>query len=177
MIGQLYTYKYWLQPNSNTPPMKSPSKLPHFFSPGMLPPPPPPPPNLARPVAILRTSDGQVMSSSPTPLTSSSSSKFYDSFITSRFVRGSIDVVVLPMSTIWTPIYAGVRGLNPELRQYVSRMPGPCRLRYRMYWVESTINQQLNYIVTVIVYFHLNEGWYVQQNCLNQLLFVDNISV
>ncbi|XP_060081476.1 nuclear factor 1 X-type-like isoform X2 [Ylistrum balloti] len=60
--------------NSSTPPMKSPTKLPHFFSPGMLPPPPPPPPNLARPVAILRTSDGQVVSSAPTPLTSTVSS-------------------------------------------------------------------------------------------------------
>ncbi|XP_021343540.1 nuclear factor 1 X-type-like isoform X10 [Mizuhopecten yessoensis] len=60
--------------NSSTPPMKSPTKLPHFFSPGMLPPPPPPPPNLARPVAILRTSDGQVVSSAPTSMTSTVSS-------------------------------------------------------------------------------------------------------
>lgn len=37
--------------------MKSPAKMAHYF-PGMLPPPPPPPPNLARPVAIMRTSDG-----------------------------------------------------------------------------------------------------------------------
>ncbi|XP_064625695.1 nuclear factor 1 X-type-like isoform X3 [Lineus longissimus] len=47
------------QSNSNpsTPTVKSPTKLPQFFMPGMLPPPPPPP--VARPVAILRTSDGQ----------------------------------------------------------------------------------------------------------------------
>lgn len=47
------------QSGHSSPTMKSPNKLPQFFTPGMLPPPPPPPPNLARPVAILRTSDGQ----------------------------------------------------------------------------------------------------------------------
>ena len=40
--------------------MKSPTKMPHYY-PGMLPPPPPPPPNLARPVPIMRTSDGQAV--------------------------------------------------------------------------------------------------------------------
>ncbi|XP_076440550.1 uncharacterized protein LOC143279999 isoform X8 [Babylonia areolata] len=48
-----------LQSGHTSPTMKSPSKLPQFFTPGMLPPPPPPPPNLARPVAIIRTTDGQ----------------------------------------------------------------------------------------------------------------------
>ncbi|XP_056018501.1 nuclear factor 1 X-type-like isoform X8 [Ostrea edulis] len=63
------------QSSSTTPPMKSPTKLPHFFSPGMLPPPPPPPPTVARPVAILRTSDGQtVISSGSAVMTSNSSS-------------------------------------------------------------------------------------------------------
>lgn len=63
------------QASSTTPPMKSPTKLPHFFSPGMLPPPPPPPPTVARPVAILRTSDGQtVISSGSTVMTTNSSS-------------------------------------------------------------------------------------------------------
>lgn len=63
------------QASSTTPPMKSPTKLPHFFSPGMLPPPPPPPPAVARPVAILRTSDGQtVISSGSTVMTTNSSS-------------------------------------------------------------------------------------------------------
>ncbi|XP_055884977.1 nuclear factor 1 X-type-like isoform X2 [Biomphalaria glabrata] len=42
-------------------PIRSPSRLTQFFSPGMLPPPPPPPPNLARPVAILQTSDGHTV--------------------------------------------------------------------------------------------------------------------
>ncbi|KAL5021707.1 hypothetical protein ScPMuIL_000862 [Solemya velum] len=56
------------QSNSPTPRMKSPTKFAHFF-PGMLPPPPPPPPNLARPVAMVRTSDGQtVISSSNSPM-------------------------------------------------------------------------------------------------------------
>ncbi|GAB1607090.1 hypothetical protein Ahia01_000991800, partial [Argonauta hians] len=49
------------QSNPSTPTVKSPTKLPQFFSAGMLPPPPPPPPNLARPVAILKTSDGQTV--------------------------------------------------------------------------------------------------------------------
>ncbi|XP_061175524.1 nuclear factor 1 X-type-like isoform X2 [Saccostrea echinata] len=63
------------QASSTTPPMKSPTKLPHFFSPGMLPPPPPPPPTVARPVAILRTSDGQtVISSGSTVMTTNSTS-------------------------------------------------------------------------------------------------------
>lgn len=66
------------QSSPSSPPGKSPTKMPHYYSPGMLPP-PPPPPTLARPVAILRTSDGQtVISSNNTssnaggPLTSSS---------------------------------------------------------------------------------------------------------
>ncbi|XP_048255760.1 nuclear factor 1 X-type-like isoform X2 [Haliotis rufescens] len=62
------------QSSPSTPPMKSPTKLPQFFAPGMLPPPPPPPPNLARPVAILRTSDGQAVISSSSPVSSSASS-------------------------------------------------------------------------------------------------------
>lgn len=60
------------QSNPSTPTVKSPTKLPQFFSPGMLPPPPPPPPNLARPVAILKTSDGQtVVGSNASSVTSS----------------------------------------------------------------------------------------------------------
>ncbi|KAH9491988.1 hypothetical protein Btru_026642 [Bulinus truncatus] len=47
-------------------PIRSPSRLTQFFSPGMLPPPPPPPPNLARPVAILQASDGHTVLSSQT---------------------------------------------------------------------------------------------------------------
>ncbi|WAR24645.1 hypothetical protein MAR_038314 [Mya arenaria] len=47
-----------------SPPGKSPTKMPHYYTPGMLP--PPPPPNLARPVAILRTSDGTVISTNST---------------------------------------------------------------------------------------------------------------
>lgn len=62
------------QASSTTPPMKSPTKLPHFFSPGMLPPPPPPPPTVARPVAILRTSDGQTVISSGSPVMTTNSS-------------------------------------------------------------------------------------------------------
>ncbi|XP_078319974.1 uncharacterized protein LOC111118959 isoform X3 [Crassostrea virginica] len=62
------------QASSTTPPMKSPTKLPHFFSPGMLPPPPPPPPTVARPVAILRTSDGQAVISSGSPVMTTNSS-------------------------------------------------------------------------------------------------------
>ncbi|BFY99276.1 hypothetical protein BsWGS_02316 [Bradybaena similaris] len=54
----------------NSPPIRSPNRLPHFFSPGMLPPPPPPPPNLARPVAILQTSDGHTILSSQASTTS-----------------------------------------------------------------------------------------------------------
>ncbi|KAK3091094.1 hypothetical protein FSP39_017063 [Pinctada imbricata] len=61
------------QSGSTSSSMKSPTKLPHFFSPGMLPPPPPPPPNLARPVAILRTSDGNVITSGNSVPASSSS--------------------------------------------------------------------------------------------------------
>ncbi|KAL3868266.1 hypothetical protein ACJMK2_041095 [Sinanodonta woodiana] len=58
--------------NPSSPPGKSPSKMPHFYAPGMLPP-PPPPPTLARPVALLRTSDGQtVISSNSSTITSSS---------------------------------------------------------------------------------------------------------
>lgn len=53
----------------NSPPIRSPSRLTQFFSPGMLPPPPPPPPNLARPVAILQT-DGHTVLSSQTLSTS-----------------------------------------------------------------------------------------------------------
>ncbi|XP_071146142.1 nuclear factor 1 X-type-like isoform X3 [Mytilus edulis] len=66
------------QSNSSTPSMKSPAKMAHYF-PGMLPPPPPPPPNLARPVAIMRTSDGLPVTSggqslmSPAPPSSSNS--------------------------------------------------------------------------------------------------------
>ncbi|KAK6179473.1 hypothetical protein SNE40_011825 [Patella caerulea] len=62
------------QASPSSPSMKSPTKLPHFFA-GMLPPPPPPPPNLARPVAIMRTSDGQQpdQCTSPTPSSGSSS--------------------------------------------------------------------------------------------------------
>lgn len=44
----------------------------HYYTPGMLPP-PPPPPTLARPVAILRTSDGTVISSNSSTSMSSSS--------------------------------------------------------------------------------------------------------
>ncbi|XP_076462629.1 uncharacterized protein LOC143294983 isoform X4 [Babylonia areolata] len=47
------------QAGHSSPTLKSPTKLQQFFAPGMLPPPPPPPPNLARPVAILKSSDGQ----------------------------------------------------------------------------------------------------------------------
>ncbi|XP_052774876.1 nuclear factor 1 A-type-like [Mya arenaria] len=53
-----------------SPPGKSPTKMPHYYTPGMLP--PPPPPNLARPVAILRTSDGTVISTNSTSVASSS---------------------------------------------------------------------------------------------------------
>ena len=59
---------YLPQAGGSSPPIRSPPRLPQFFSPGMLPPPPPPPPNVARPVAILQTSDGhaiQVASSHP----------------------------------------------------------------------------------------------------------------
>ena len=68
------------QSNSSTPPMKSPTKMPHYY-PGMLPPPPPPPPNLARPVPIMRTSDGQAVVTSgqslmsPAPPSSSNSNQ------------------------------------------------------------------------------------------------------
>lgn len=66
------------QSNPSTPTVKSPTKLPQFFSPGMLPPPPPPPPNLARPVAILKTSDGQtVVGSNASSVTSSANSKSF----------------------------------------------------------------------------------------------------
>ncbi|XP_025111035.1 nuclear factor 1 A-type-like isoform X7 [Pomacea canaliculata] len=63
------------QSGQSSPPLKSPTKLSQFFSPGMLPPPPPPPPNLARPVAIHRTSDGQstVVSSANMPTSTSAS--------------------------------------------------------------------------------------------------------
>ncbi|CAH1775698.1 unnamed protein product [Owenia fusiformis] len=61
------------QSNPSTPTLKSPTKLPQFFTPGMLPPPPPPP--VARPVAIIRTSDGgQTVVASSSPPTSMSTS-------------------------------------------------------------------------------------------------------
>ncbi|KAK7099735.1 nuclear factor 1 C-type-like isoform X3 [Littorina saxatilis] len=63
------------QSGQSSPTMKSPTKLPQFFAPGMLPPPPPPPPNLARPVALIRTSDGQgaLVSSASMPTSSAAS--------------------------------------------------------------------------------------------------------
>ncbi|XP_059154393.1 nuclear factor 1 A-type-like isoform X2 [Physella acuta] len=56
----------------NSPPIRSPNRLTQFFSPGMLPPPPPPPPNLARPVAILQTSDGHSINQTTTSAGSNS---------------------------------------------------------------------------------------------------------
>lgn len=53
---------FFFQSTPPSPPGKSSSKMTHYYTPGMLPP-PPPPPTLARPVAILRTSDGTVISS------------------------------------------------------------------------------------------------------------------
>lgn len=64
-----------VQSGQASPPMRSPNRLPHFFSPGMLPPPPPPPPNLARPVAILQTSDGHTVISGHSAATSSAGSQ------------------------------------------------------------------------------------------------------
>ncbi|XP_041356700.1 nuclear factor 1 X-type-like isoform X2 [Gigantopelta aegis] len=82
------------QSSPSSPPMKSPTKLPHFFAPGMLPPPPPPPPNLARPVAILKNSDGIMpissISGSSTPSTSTIS--------TTSSLAGSSAVDTLAMS-------------------------------------------------------------------------------
>ncbi|XP_013398075.1 nuclear factor 1 A-type isoform X2 [Lingula anatina] len=71
------------QANSSPPqaPLKSPNKLPHFYTPGMLPPPPPPP--VARPVAI-RTADGQ-SSVQPGGGTSSTSTSTSLSTITTSF--------------------------------------------------------------------------------------------
>ncbi|RUS89856.1 hypothetical protein EGW08_002386 [Elysia chlorotica] len=63
------------QSGQSSPPMRSPNRLPHFFSPGMLPPPPPPPPNLARPVAILQTSDGHTVISGHAAATTSAGSQ------------------------------------------------------------------------------------------------------
>ena len=69
-------------------------------------------------------------------------------------ICGAINiVVVLPMSTSWLEAYAAASGFSPDLRQYASRMSCPCGLtvvyeispssRYCLYWVESTINQEL----------------------------------
>ncbi|GFS18148.1 nuclear factor 1 [Elysia marginata] len=63
------------QSGQTSPPIRSPNRLPHFFSPGMLPPPPPPPPNLARPVAILQTSDGHTVISGHSAATTSAGSQ------------------------------------------------------------------------------------------------------
>ena len=54
------------QSNPVTGAMKSSSKMPQFYTPGMLPPPPPPP---VRPVAVLRTSDGQTTTATTTSTT------------------------------------------------------------------------------------------------------------
>ncbi|CAG5135889.1 unnamed protein product, partial [Candidula unifasciata] len=55
----------------NSPPVRSPNRLPHFFSPGMLPPPPPPPPSsLARPVPLLQISDCHTVLSGHVSVTS-----------------------------------------------------------------------------------------------------------
>ena len=65
-------------------------------------------------------------------------------------VRGLIDIVVVLLHIYKLDAYAGARRFYPELRQYASRVPNPCGLtvvykfsRYRLYWVESTISQQL----------------------------------
>ncbi|XP_074641112.1 uncharacterized protein LOC141898872 [Tubulanus polymorphus] len=73
--------KYWSSSGQtsgpSTPTLKSPTKLPQFFIPGMLPP-PPPPPSVARPVAVLKTSNGDVVlggnSSPPVSISTATSS-------------------------------------------------------------------------------------------------------
>jgi hypothetical protein len=57
VISHSEKFLFPFQSNASSPPMKNSAKLPQFYTPGMLPPPPPPP--LARPVALIRTSDGQ----------------------------------------------------------------------------------------------------------------------
>ncbi|XP_052255880.1 nuclear factor 1 X-type-like isoform X3 [Dreissena polymorpha] len=59
------------QSNPSSPPGKGSGKM-TYYTPGM--PPPPPPPTLARPVALLRTSDGSVISSNNTSMSSSTMS-------------------------------------------------------------------------------------------------------
>ena len=62
VLSVCWTDSLYFQSHPGSSGTKSPSKLHHFYSVGMLPPPPPPP--VARPVAILRTSDGTTMASS-----------------------------------------------------------------------------------------------------------------
>jgi len=60
------------QSNPSPPSLKSPSKIPQFYAQNMLPPPPPAP--VARPVAIIRSSDGTTTVASTSTLTISPSS-------------------------------------------------------------------------------------------------------
>ena len=83
-----------LQSNSSTPPMKSPTKMPHYY-PGMLPPPPPPPPNLARPVAIMRTSDGQAVVTSGQSLMSPAPPSEYNIIIMEKKIMIIMNTLIM----------------------------------------------------------------------------------
>ena len=90
--------------SSPTPSMKSPTKMPQYFQPNMLPPPPPPP--VARPVAIIRTTDGQAtVVSTPGGLMSSGRP---DSF--SAYVSLYVSTVTMPYWHVSHPCYVATAG-------------------------------------------------------------------
>ncbi|XP_048759027.1 nuclear factor 1 X-type-like isoform X5 [Ostrea edulis] len=107
------------QSSSTTPPMKSPTKLPHFFSPGMLPPPPPPPPTVARPVAILRTSDGQTVISSGSAVMTSNSSSNTSLGVSSSPGTPPVNRTIMssPFSVLTRPEHAFPH-IHPQAHQY-----------------------------------------------------------
>ena len=99
------------QSGSSSVAMKSPTKLPHFFSPGMLPPPPPPPPNLARPVAILRTSDGNISSANSLPTSSK--------YLLKHFGFNWFHMMIYEISCVFVHPRAVARGCKThEFRKY-----------------------------------------------------------
>ena len=107
-VGDVFLSSCLLQ-SSPTPSMKSPTKMPQYFQPNMLPPPPPPP--VARPVAIIRTTDGQAtVVSTPGGLMSSGRP---DSF--SAYVSLYVSTVTMPYWHVSRPCYVATAGSEQAL--------------------------------------------------------------
>ena len=87
--------------------------------------------------------------------------------------------------------YAGARGFDPELRKYASMVPSPCGLtvvykmspplnltsRYRLYWVESTINQQLKKKVGFACLTYFKTSYFLFPICLRPWMKLHDLHV